>query len=71
MVVKEKIELSNNVVASGGFGDVRRGRYKDGLVAVKTAKVKPQANREKIRKVSIRAFHTHLWRGLSNPAPAI
>ena len=55
-MVKEKIEISNDILASGGFGDVRRGKYKDRFVAVKTAKVNPKADCEKIRKVSISAF---------------
>ena len=59
LVIKEKIEVSDDILTSGGFGDVRRGRYKDRFVAVKTAKVNPKADREKIRKVSIGAF-SHL-----------
>ena len=53
MMVTEKIEVEEEILASGGFADVRRGRYLGRLVAVKTLRVAAQDDLPKIRKVSI------------------
>lgn len=55
MTIKEQIEVSDGILASGGFGVVRSGTYRGGRVAVKTAKLK-HAKVEKIRKVKIDAI---------------
>ena len=53
MIITEKIEVSNQVLASGGFADVRTGTYEGHLVAVKTIRVSEQVDFRKIRRVSI------------------
>ena len=53
MIITEKIEISNDTLASGGFADVRRGTYMGQLVAVKTMRVAMQDDFLKIRKVGI------------------
>jgi len=78
----EKIEVSDEVLARGGFADVRRGTYHDHPVAVKTVRVAPQANLQRIRNVSIEVDHPYavliipsqrfckeviLWSSLSHP----
>lgn len=45
------IEVSGEVLVSGGFGDVRYGMYMGDPVAVKSARVAVEDNLEKIRKV--------------------
>ena len=52
MVLKGKIEIPDGILASAGFGDVKCGKYKEALVAVKTVRVAPQDDLQKIRKVS-------------------
>ena len=52
MIVAEKIEVSDEVHASGGFADVRSGRYMGHLVAVKTTRIPTQHDLLKMRKVS-------------------
>ena len=52
-MITEKIEVSGNIVASGGFADIRTGTYLGALVAVKTMRVSEQDGFMKIRKVSI------------------
>jgi len=56
-MVKEKVEVSDKVLAYGGFGGVRPGKYKGIDVAVKTARVATRDNLQKIRKVSINFGH--------------
>ena len=53
MMIREKIEVSDKIVASGGFGDVRPGVYMGGSVAVKTVRIASRNNLQKIRKVRI------------------
>ena len=53
VIIAEKIEVSHNVLASGGFSDVRCGKHMGHLVAVKTMRVAEQDDFLKIRKVSI------------------
>ena len=52
MIIPEEIKVSDNVLASGGFADVKTGEYAGHLVAVKTMKVAEQDALLKIRKVS-------------------
>ena len=52
MVIKEGLDVSDRrVLASGGFADVRRGRYRWHHVAVKTVRVTEGGDILKIRKV--------------------
>ena len=53
-MITEKIEVEDRVLASGGFADVRRGKYMGYLVAVKTLRVAETDDFTKIRKVRIR-----------------
>lgn len=53
MIITEKIETSDNVPTSGGFADVRCGKYMGQPVAVKTMRVTERDDFQKIRKVSI------------------
>ena len=53
MIITEKIEVSNQVLASGGFADVRTGTYEGHLVAVKTIRVFEQVDFRRTRRVSI------------------
>ena len=53
MVIAEKIEVEDEILASGGFSDVRGGIYKGHRVAVKTLRVASRDDVRKIRKVSI------------------
>jgi len=64
-VTKEELEVSDDIVASGGFGDVRIGMYMGGRVAVKTARV---PNREKLMQIRKRFYReVILWERLSHP----
>jgi len=53
MMIAEDLKVSDKVLASGGFADVRTGTYMGHLVAVKTMRVAEQDGFLKIRKVSI------------------
>ena len=53
MIITKKIEVSDEILASGGFADIRRGTYMGHLVAVKTMRVAPIDDFLKIRKASI------------------
>jgi len=69
MVVKGQIEVQKMILASGGFADVRRGLYMGNPVAVKTTRVTPRVNIQKMRKVSVDAIHSGCH--LNHFAPAI
>ena len=69
MVVKEKIEVRDTILASGGFSDIRCGTYAGRLVAVKSARVTPWDNIQRIRKVSIDIGHS--GHCLNHSVPAI
>lgn len=51
MIIAEDIEVSDQILASGGFADVRRGRYKGHHVAVKAVRITEGDDILKIRKV--------------------
>ena len=53
MMIKEKLEVSGEVLASGGFADIRREMYMGQPVAVKTMRVTQEDDFLKIRKVRI------------------
>ena len=54
MMIADEIEVPDEILASGGFADVRTGTYMGHLVAVKTTRVPKQDDLLKIRKVSVR-----------------
>ena len=60
MMITEGIEVSDNVLASGGFADIRTGTYAGHLVVVKTLRVTEQDDLLKIRKASI----SHILSGI-------
>jgi len=53
MIITEKIEVEDKVLAQGGFADVRIGRYMGHLVAMKKLRVWEKDDFVKIRKVGI------------------
>ena len=53
MMITEKIKVSDKVLASGGFADVRSGWYMGYPVAVKTMRVTEEDDLLKIRKVRV------------------
>jgi len=55
-MITEKIEVGDQILASGGFADVRIGKYMGHLVAVKTMRLAEQYDLLKIRKVSVSIF---------------
>ena len=57
MVIAEKIEVEDMIHASGGFSDIRCGRYGGHRVAVKTLRVTMQDDIQRIRKVRRRWYH--------------
>ena len=65
MTITEKIEVSDKILASGGFADVRCGTYMGRLVAVKTTRVQEQDDLFKIRKVSIDDGFSDTWNVVS------
>ncbi|KAF9789222.1 kinase-like domain-containing protein [Thelephora terrestris] len=50
MMISDTIEIEDNVLASGGFADVRRGRHKGHSVAVKTLRLAATDDLQKVRK---------------------
>jgi len=52
MIITEDITVRDQILASGGYSDVRSGSYMGSLVAVKTLRVAVQDDILKIRKVS-------------------
>ena len=68
MMITEDIEVSDKVSASGGFADIRTGKYMGRhLVAVKTMRVAEQDELSKIRKVRISIFLSATWDAVLSP----
>jgi serine/threonine protein kinase len=65
MIITEKIEVSDGILASGGFADVRCGKYMGRLVAVKTMRVPEHGDFLKVRKVSIDDPFPATWNAIS------
>ena len=65
MVIKEKLDVSDQVLASGGSADVRRGRYMGHLIAVKTVKVSNHDDLLEKRKVSRNGVFSAAWDAVS------
>jgi hypothetical protein len=61
MIVREKIETEIAVLASGGFSDLRFGRYMGHFVAVKSLRVAETDDRLKIRKVIVNVTISANW----------
>jgi hypothetical protein len=53
IIITERIEVEDKILASGGFADVRCGRCIGHLFAVKTLRVAKKDDFLKIRKVSV------------------
>jgi len=53
MMITGKIEVEDEIAASGGFADVRIGRYMGRLVAVKNMRLSEQDDTLMIRKVNV------------------
>ena len=53
MTITDNIDVEEDILASGGFADVRCGTYQGCRVAVKTLRIAEQDDVEKIRKVGI------------------
>ena len=57
MKIAGKIEIADELLASGGFADLRSGMYEERLVAIKTLRFTAGDDYMKIRKVSINDGH--------------
>ena len=71
MVITEKIKASDEILASGGFADIRTGTYKGHLVAVRNIKVAKQDNILRIRKVSINSIFSATWNAVTTILPQL
>jgi len=63
------IEIADEILAFGGFADLRSGTYKGHLVAVKTMRIAAWDDLQGIRKVDIDI--NYQGRGLIRSVPAI
>ena len=70
-MITDKIEVSDNILASGGFADVRTGTHLGVVVAVKTMRVDEQDYFMKIRKVTTMLFSQLLGHDSDDRSPAI
>jgi len=63
MMISDKIEVDEKILANGGFADVRCGTHMGQLVAVKTIRddVAALGDPHKIRKVSINRNFSTIW----------
>ena len=68
MMITEEIDVSDEVLPSGGFADVRTGTYMGHLVAVKTMRIAIQDDFLKIRKVSVHNVLGYLEYGSNHPS---
>ena len=50
-MITEKVEVSDEILARGGFADIRSGNYMGHPVAIKTMKITENDDLLKIRKV--------------------
>jgi len=67
MMITEEIKVSDKIVASGGFADIRTGTYMGHLVALKTLRVKDEDDFLKIRKVSVHDIFVYLKCSSNHP----
>ena len=61
MMITEEIKVSDKILASGGFADVRTGTYTGHLVAVKNLRVRDGDDFLKMRKVSANDIFSAAW----------
>jgi hypothetical protein len=61
MMITEEIKVSDKVLSSGGFADIRSGTYMGHLVAVKTLRVTDAYGLPKIRKVIADSILSAAW----------
>ena len=72
MMITEEIRVSDEILPSGGYADVRTGTYKGRLVAAKTMRVAKQDDLLEIRKVSVDVISlSYLECGSDPPSPEI
>ena len=69
MMMNEKVEVSDKILGSGGFADVRCGVFAAHPVAVKTMRIAAQDNLDKIRKVSASDIFSATWDAISSVLP--
>ena len=69
VVVKQKVDVSHQLLTFGGVGGVGLGEYIGDPVAVKTTRVATRDNLQKIRKVSIGVGHP--GNGLNHSVSAV
>jgi len=53
MMITDEIKVSDEILPSGGYADVRIGTYKGHLIAAKTMRISKQDDLLKIRKVNV------------------
>jgi len=58
--IREKVEDSDEVLGSGGFGDVKSGTYEGRPVAVKIMRISAKGDFGRIRKVSVHVGHPNV-----------
>jgi hypothetical protein len=65
MVIREKVEVGEEILVSGGFSDIRCGTYKGYPVAVKPLRIAKTDDLMKIRKVRVNVgvVSTNWWIG--------
>jgi len=72
MIITKKVRVANEILASGGFSDIRSGSYMGHRVAVKALRVAVKDDVVKIRNVSAgRYVLRNLGCGLDHPPLAI
>ena len=60
-MITEEIEVSDKILASGGFANIRTGSYMGHLVVIKALRVMEQDDLPKIRKVSVNDTLSAIW----------
>ena len=71
MMLTERIEVSDQIIAPGGFADVRTEVFKGRVVAVKTTRVTERDNFPKIKKVKTNDIFCHLGHGFNHSTLAV
>lgn len=60
-MITEKIKVQDQILASSGYADTRKGNYSKGPVAVKTFRVNKSSDPVKLREVSIDVVGSVKW----------
>jgi len=71
ITITEGLEVLDEILAFGGFGDVRCGTYMGRNVAVKTTRIPVVKDFQRVRKVNIDGIFASVWSGLDRSPPAI